>query len=130
MNRESLFIRSILMLAASFFLLPVLTGCADLYLEAYYDDQTWVLTDWPIGISCEGEVFGTVFETTAVTTSTGHYAMDLMEFGANPLEMVYTCQVADLVDGCCGEIPVVIATPMIYPVSLGCGKCYGCEDPC
>ena len=129
LNRGSLCSRSILIGALVFFLLPLLTGCADLYVTGYYDDQTWVLKDSYISISCEGGVFGTVFETLGITTSTGHYTMDLMDLGANPLELAYTCQVADILGDCCGEVQIIVATPVIYPVTLGCGKYNMCGCP-
>ena len=129
MKCQSLFSRSIFLGTVVFFLLPLLTGCAELYVTAHYDDQTWVLEDWGISISCEGQVFGTVFETAGITTSTGHYTMDLMELGANPLEPVYTCQVIEYMDGCCDWVQIVTATPMIYPVSLGCGHSNPCNYP-
>lgn len=86
----------------AFFPLPLLSGCADLYVTTYHDIGTWVVKDAFIYISCTGDMFGTVFETNAITTSTGHYTMDLMELGANPLELVYTCQVTNIMDGCLG----------------------------
>ena len=129
MKCRFLSIRSIL-IGAVFFLLPLLTGCAELYVEAYYDMQTWVVANAPLSISCEGVSFGTVFETTTATDSTGHCTLNLMELGANPLEPVYQCEVRELIDGCCDPyVQIVTAAPMIYPVSLGCGHVNPCNYP-
>ena len=129
MDRGALCSRSVLIGAVAFFLLPLLVGCADLYVTGYYDGETWVFEDAPISISCNGALFGTVLETIGATTSAGHYTMDLMELGANPFELVYDCKVSDILSGCCGEVQIIVATPMIYPVTLGCGKYNMCGYP-
>ncbi len=130
MKCQSLFRRSLLIGAVVFFLLPLLTGCAELYVTASYWPHTWVVVNAPLSISCEGQAFGTVFETTTATDSAGHCTLNLMELGANPLEPVYICKVMELIDYCCDPwVQIVTATPMIYPVSLGCGHTNQCNYP-
>jgi len=129
MNRDHLFSRSILTVIVAVFLLPVLTGCADLYVTAYYDDQTWVVKNSVLNIYCEGEMFGTTIDVTHLSSDSGHVWMDLSFSNyVNTLEIAFDCQIADLVDGCCGEVQIVTMVPMMYPVSLGCGHYNQCVD--
>ena len=103
--------------------------CRTLCDGIYWPDQ-WVYDNTWIRISCTGYMFGTAFETDAMTDSTGHYTMDLMELvGDNPLEPSYNCQVAATIDGCCGEVQIITAIPNFYSASLGCSKYNRCGDP-
>ena len=117
--------RSGLVGAVVFFLLPILTGCAELYVTAHHD-QTWVVENATLLISCEGWETGTDFATEGYCLGAGHCYMPLL--GANPLETAYWCRFISVgVDSCCGETVIDLTTPTIYPVNLGCGTYDSCD---
>jgi len=125
MKCQSFSRRSVLVVAFVFFLLPILTGCAELYVTAHHD-QTWVVDGGALLISCEGLETGTDFATQGVCLGEGHCYMPLL--GVNPLETFYQCEVRELIDGCCDPyVQIDLSTSTIYPVDLGCGKYNQCD---
>lgn len=124
MKGKSIFRRPVPLAVIAFLLVPLLTGCVDLSVQAFYDEY-WVITDPYVLVSCVGTLGGE-FGGLVERTGPGHYQMDLVELGANLFEIGYDCEVSNL--DCCGTA-FITPVPMIYPVTLGCGKYNTCGQP-